>query len=282
MTNTELHRIARRCRVPVEQAGQLSGICAAVLDTSPENTVIASVTAAQVHGLWLPDKLGPRIHVATATPATIGRLMTRSQRPELVAHRFQLRPEDIVLVDGLPVTSLARTWRDLAMVLSLPDLVAAGDSALRSGATLDELADVIEVSSHHHGFKRARTAIPLLNARSRSRPESHLRVAITAPDMPRFEVNKPVSREEGGWLAEPDLSLPAAKIALEYQGRDHAELKRMRKDITRTVDMRRDKWVVLPYGPVEVFGQPWLIKPEVRELIAARAPQLLPRRRRMA
>ena len=93
--------------------------------------------------------------------------------------------------------------------------------------------------------------------------------------MPRFEVNDPVYRDEGGWLAEPDLSLDEAKIALEYQGSDHAEVKRMRKDITRFTDMRRDGWLTLPYGPAEVFGQPWLIKPEVREIVRLRAPHLL-------
>jgi hypothetical protein len=277
VTSNELCRIARRCLVPAEQAGELSGICAAVLETSADDTVVASLTAAQLHGLWLPETPDSRIHVATATPTTVGRLMTRSQRPELVAHRFQLRSEDVAIVNGLRVTSVARTWRDLAMVLGLADLVAAGDSALRSGVTLDDLIDVIKASSQHHGSKRARTALPFLDARSRSRPESHLRVAITGSDMPPFEVNEPVYRDEGGWLAEPDLSLPDAKIALEYQGRDHAELKRMRKDITRFVDMRRDRWIVLPYGPVEVFRQPWLIKPEVRELIVVRAPHLLPR-----
>jgi hypothetical protein len=283
VTATSLRRVARRCTIPSEQAADLRGVCAAVLDTSADNTVIASLTAAALHGLWLPDSTDHRIHVATATPARAGRLMTRSQRPELIAHRFQLRPEDIVLRDGVLVTSLARTWRDLAMVLTVPDLVAAGDSALRLGVTRDELADAIRASSQRHHSARARAALPLLNERSRSRPESHLRVAVSGPDMPAFEVNQPIYRREGGWLAEPDLSLPAALIALEYQGKDHAEVERMRRDITRFVDMRRDTWAVLPYGPVEVFGQPWLIKPEVRELILVRAPHLLrPRRPRQS
>jgi hypothetical protein len=119
----------------------------------------------------------------------------------------------------------------------------------------------------------------MLDARSRSRPESHLRVAISGADMPPFEVNVPVYRRDGGWLAEPDLSLAEALLALEYQGADHAGVKRMRKDITRLTDMRRDTWLTLPYGPAEVLGQPYLIKPEVRELIRIRAPHLLPRAR---
>jgi hypothetical protein len=44
--------------------------------------------------------------------------------------------------------------------------------------------------------------------------------------------------------------------------------------------MRREKWAVLPYGPAEVFGRPWLIKPEVRQLVLERAPHLLKPRRR--
>jgi hypothetical protein len=99
----------------------------------------------------------------------------------------------------------------------------------------------------------------MLNGRSRSRPESHLRVAASAPDLPPLAVNEAVYRDVGGWLAEPDLSLAEAKIALEYQGADHAKVKRMRKDITRGTDMRREGWRCLPYGPVEVFGRPWQI-----------------------
>lgn len=273
-------RVARRAWVPPAQAAELAGRCAAVLGTSADDTVIASITAALLHRLWLPTVLDTRLHVATATPARAGRLMTRSQRPELIAHRFQLRPEDIVVVDGLLTTSIARTWRDLASVLTLPDLVAAGDSALRAGVSVEALADVLAASSRRHNAKLAGHALTLLDARSRSRPESHLRVAISGPDMPRFEVNEAIYRREGGWLAEPDLSLEEAKLALEYQGEDHGGIKRVRKDITRFVDMRRDTWLTLTYGPAEVFGQPYLIKPEVRELIRVRAPHLLPTVRR--
>jgi very-short-patch-repair endonuclease len=105
-------------------------------------------------------------------------------------------------------------------------------------------------------------------------------VAASAPDLPRFEVNVAVYRADGrGWLAEPDLSLDEAKIALEYQGEDHAQLAQMRKDITRETDLRREGWRCLQYGPAEVFGRPWQIAPELRALIRERAPHLLRRER---
>jgi len=122
----------------------------------------------------------------------------------------------------------------------------------------------------------------MLDARSRSRGESHLRVAIWTPDLPRFEVNAVVYRGEGGWLAEPDLSLAEARLALEYQGKDHAKVRRMRGDITRRRDMRSEGWLTLDYGPAEVFGRPWTIAPEVRAELSERAPWLIRADRRRA
>jgi very-short-patch-repair endonuclease len=271
-----LVRLARGCWLPAGAAEDLLSRCSAVLDTSAEHSAIVELTAARVHGLWLPD-LPDELHVATAEPDRLSSAMTRTRRPQIRAHRRKLAAVDVVDVRGVPVASVARTWVDLAAVLNLPDLVAAGDSALRGGASREELAEVVQRSTRLRGVRRARAALPMLDARSRSRAESHLRVAATAPDLPVFQVNEPVYRSTGGWLAEPDLSLAEAKLALEYQGEDHAELKRMRKDITRSTDMRGERWLVIEYGPAEVFGRPWQIAPELRSVVRERAPQLMRR-----
>lgn len=252
--------------------------CLAALTACADDSVVCGITAARVHEMWLPA-LPDDIHVAAAEPGVAGREMIRSRRGDVQAHRRQLPIADVRLVGGVRVTSPAATWFDLAPQLSLPALVTAGDSILRQGTRQDELDDVIVRRRAHRGVRLARHAAGLLDPRSRSRPESHMRVATVAPDLPRFEVNVSVSRCMGGWLAEPDLSLEAAKIALEYQGADHAKLPRMRRDLTRAFDMREDGWIVLPYGPAEVFGRPWQILAEVRALIRARRPDLLVGRR---
>jgi hypothetical protein len=273
-----LVRVARNCWIPDGDGDDLRARCAALLATCPDETVVAWTTAATLHGLWLPN-LPDTVHVATAERPYAGREMSWSRRPEIVSHRLQLRAEDVTIVDGLPLTTLARTWRDLACVLPLPDLVAAGDSALRAGGTPAQLAEVVKSCGRGRNIRVAREALGLLDARSESRPESHLRVAISTPDLPRFDVNKSVYRDEGGWLGRPDLSLLGAKIALEYQGEDHAKLARMRKDLTRGVDFRGEGWRVLLYGPAEVFKRPWQVRAEVRSEIARIAPHLLGARR---
>ena len=266
--------MAQRCWLTAEEAADFTVVCAAALESSAPHTVLASFTAARLHGLWLPGK-SDVVHLASAQLGVPGRSMTRTRRSPFVAHRFELRPQDVVLVAGLPVTSIARTWRDLAREMSLPDLVAAGDSALRAGATRRELADLLDASPFAPRSANARRAVELLDERSRSRPESHLRVAVSGLSIEPLGVNIPVYRDEGGWLAEPDLSLPGAKLALEYQGVDHAEIDRMRRDMTRFVDLRAEQWLVLPYGPAEVFRRPAHIRAEVRREIWQRAPHLV-------
>ena len=269
-------RIARNCWLPAAQASDLAARCAAVLDSSPADTVIGSITAARLHGLWLPDHR-EEIHVVTASPGRAGRSMTRTRRPEFVAHRFQLRAHDVTIAHGLPITTIARTWRDLAATMGLADLVAAGDRALQLGASRQDLADAVAAAASARHTRCARKALGWLDARSRSRPESHLRVALRCGRLPEFEVNEAIYRDEGGWLAEPDLSLAEARLALEYQGRDHANERRMRKDITRARDLRAEGWQCLYYGPAEVFGRPWTIAHEVFAAVRERAPHLVRR-----
>jgi hypothetical protein len=267
-------RLARNCWIGAVEAEELASRCAAVLESSPDHSMIGSVTAAQLYGVWLP-RLPDQIHVVTATPDRRGRSMTRTKRPQFVTHRYQLIDEDRDVFDGLPITAPARTWRDLASVLELPDLVAAGDSILRGGVSIGDLSAVCERTRRAPYGRRAIAALGLLDGRSRSRPESHLRVAVSGDDLPQFQVNEPIYRDEGGWLAEPDLSLPEAKLALEYQGEDHANVMRMRKDLTRGMDLRADRWLALQYGPAEVFRRPWQVRAEVRGVVAERAPHLL-------
>lgn len=234
-------------------------------------------TAAQLHRMWLPTWAPSSIHLATAALGRSGRDMTRTRRAGIRTHRLELAAEDVVWVCGLPATSPTRTWRDLAAVMGLADLVAAGDGLLRAGTAPDDLASTVESAPRARGVVRLRQALPLIDARSRSHPESHLRVAVALTGLTGFRVNEPVYREEGGWLAEPDISVPEAQIALEYQGADHAEAEQMRKDITRERDMRLDGWRVLYYGPAEVYRRPESIGVEVVSLVRRRAPALLTR-----
>lgn len=261
-----------------ESVTDLAGRCAALLSACPDGTVVAGATAAHLHGLWLPRTNDARIELILRRDADVPRQHSGSRRPEVRARRRTLHPEEITSIGGVPVTSEARTWLDLAEVLSLPDLIAAGDSALRGDGSLAHLRSAISRATHRRGVVSARAVIALLDARSRSRPESHLRYALINAGLPTPAVNEAIYTDAGEWLAEPDLHYRAARLALEYNGAEHADPGRMRRDLTRDVDVQhRGGWRIVTFGPAQVFARPDQSAALVRELLRERAPGLLRR-----
>lgn len=243
------------------------------LDSMPDGTVLSHRSAAALWDLWIP----PFSDVEVTTPARSrgSRYTTSVQRAAVVAHRRVLAPEDVTVLHGLPVTGLTRTWLDLSALLDVHDLVAAGDRALQVGANQADLAERAARQRRLRGTTRCRAAAPLLHPGSRSRPESRIRAALLLAGLPMPEVNQPIYDEHGQWLAEPDLHYKAARLAIEFNGSDHAALDRMRKDATRTLDMLRADWLVRVYTAVDAFQRLDGVVADTREILARRAPELL-------
>jgi hypothetical protein len=265
------HGLWRRPQDVVDLAGR----CAAVLDAMPPGTVAAGRTAAALHGLWLPTPHDDRIELIISRRGELPRALAGSRRREFRARRRTLRRDEIAIARGLPVTTEARTWVDLGEELALPDVIACGDSVLRGSTDRWSLEQAVRDAARRRGVRQARAALPLLDAQSRSRAESHLRCALVLAGLPVLEVNARIVDEHGSWLAEPDLVYRRARLALEYNGADHAEVRRMRRDLTRGVDLVSHGWLVISFGPAEVFGRPWTIPALVRELLERRAPGYL-------
>jgi hypothetical protein len=268
----ELIRVARGVWRRGEAVADLAGRAAALLTAAPQGTVIGGLTAAQLHGLWLPDTVTGRVELLLRREAEVPEAHSHSRRREFISRRRRLLPDEVEVVDGLPVTTAARTWVDLGERLSLADLIAAGDSVLRGDVSVDELDVIVRRAFHRRGIVRVRAALPLLDKRSRSRPESHLRYALFAGGLPKPEVNEAVYNADGEWLGEPDLSYDDVRLAIEYNGAEHGGTKRMRRDITREVDIGfRGRWHTVTFGPAEVFGRPDQVAAYVRELRRERA-----------
>lgn len=277
---TESVRITHGVWRDPDSVDDLAGRCRAMLGALPPGTVVAGIAAARLHGLWLPaPRSAERIEVILRRAAHMPRELPSSRRCELRARRRTVGRAELDVVDGVPVTCEARTWVDLAEVLSRADLVAAGDSVLRGGTTARELELFVRDARGRRGVVAAREVLPLLDERSRSRPESHLRFRLVEAGLPAPEVNRAIHDEHGQWLAEPDLHYREAKLALEYDGAVHAGVERMRKDITRGLDVVRAGWLTLTFGPEQVFGRPDEVVALVRTFLSARDPRWQVRRR---
>jgi hypothetical protein len=167
-------------------------------------------------------------------------------------HRLTISDADIVADGELRLTSRARTWCDLAPLLEDEELVAAGDHLLwRRHATADRCSpeDMVAAVSRWHG-RRGRPAIerclPLLSARSDSRPESIIRMRVRAAGLPAPAVNLALTTKAGSFLAQPDLSWPAYRVTLDYEGRHHyTNETQWEKDVARVPRLENNGWAHL-------------------------------------
>ena len=167
------------------------------------------------------------------------------------------------MVSGVPVTTAERAWCDLAAILSLPDLVAAGDYLLcweHPKTTLERLVDAVAQYPSRRGRSKLALALALLSPRSRSRPESILRVTLAGSPLPNPVPNFAVFLDLSRRNIEIDLAFPKYKVGLEYQGDHHRENRRQwRRDIRRGNDAVDEGWSMLYFTGDDTDDLPELL-----------------------
>lgn len=170
----------------------------------------------------------------------------QAQRRDVRWRRVQTRPDETTTLNGIPVTTPARTFVDLAGDLTLPDLVAVGDDILRRGlASREDLAELVRRHRARRGVRRARRALELLDPRSESPQESRLRVIVIEAGLPAPVPNVTIRDASGGFLARGDLVYERWRVVVEYDGAHHADPSRRAADATRRTLLREHGWYVV-------------------------------------
>lgn len=259
---SDLRVASRGMRVPWNAAQSLHHTCRLLTSLTP-NAVCCCSTAARLWGCPLPLDLqnDPLVHLSKTGGGA------RPVRKGVAGHRLTLRDEDMTELDGVPVTSAARTWLDLAPVLGLEDLVAAGDYFICSQSrsfgpfreafcSLGDLRAQVAAAQGVRGIRTARQALDLCRVGADSVPESRLRLALARIGLPepalRYVVEEPV-----GWeLAWPDLAYPEFKVAVNYDGRHHLQARQRESDIRRDESLAAAGWqsVTVTAGHVRTWG----------------------------
>jgi hypothetical protein len=142
-----------------------------------------------------------------------------------------LDPRDFTVMDGIPVTSVARTLLDLSAVVRRSDLPAAIDRAERLGLLdLNAVVDVLGRAKSRRGARALRQAIAAYQpSTQKSKLEQRFRELIeTAPDIPRPSFNALVDGEAG--THEVDAFWPDHRLAIQVDG---FEFHRTRRDRER-------------------------------------------------
>jgi hypothetical protein len=215
--------------------------CRAVRPVLPDDAVFSHLTAAAL--------LGAPVRHAWPLQIIVPPGITRPQRRRLQGHVRSLLPEDVVARAGLPITSGAQTLLDLSAPLAPDELVAVGDALYRAGH-LDHktLGARLQRAQGARGVVVARHVAPLLTPLAASRPESLFRYWLTASELPDPEPQVPVFDRRGRVVAHADLGYPEWKVALEYEGRQHAEGRQFGRDLERYSLMAAGGWLLLRFG----------------------------------
>ncbi|WP_460516383.1 hypothetical protein [Humibacter antri] len=229
-------------------------------------------TAALLWGIPLPLDLEHSLHVHVGT--------TKGSKPRArgaVGHEF--RPLIVRRRNRLPVTTAADTWCHISSLLSREDLVAAGDflisgqrlwSGIRTTplCTPGDLADAASRYGRTPGATAIRWALPRLRTPVDSRRESLLRLLLVEHGLPEPVVAHPAT-VAGGVVLHPDLSYPASKIAIEYEGDEHRSSKRRWRDDLRRVRLLEEAgWRVFRVTDDDINAPAALVR-AIRKAIAA-------------
>ncbi|WP_344201438.1 hypothetical protein [Pseudolysinimonas kribbensis] len=215
--------------------------CLAYRELAPPDAFFSHATAAELWGLPVA-RGGLAIHVARPTDRRGARMAG------VISHHLQIDPRDLVDLDGLRVTSPARTWCDLATILDLEHLVAAGDRVLWRRDPLAGLAEVRAVARRHPGRRGRRNrhaALPLLSDRSDSPAESVIRMRILSAGLPAPVVNPVIRSRSGAFVARVDLCWPQYRMVLEYEGDQHrTDAAQWHRDLQRVPRLEEEGWHV--------------------------------------
>jgi hypothetical protein len=173
----------------------------------------------------------------------------RPRRQRLRVHVRDLVPGDVTVHRGVRVTSGPQTWLDLAGLVAPEELVATGDSLFRHGhLDAESLQERFGRATGTRGIVVARTLAPLLTPLAASRPESLMRYWLLDSGLPAPEPQVPIFDRWGREVAHADLGYAEWKVAIEYEGRQHAELRQFGRDLERYSLMSSTGWLLLRFG----------------------------------
>lgn len=199
----------------------------------PASGAFTGLTAAGLHGLWLPP-----LPVGTPTFVAVRDGGTAPRRAGLRVVR-QTSAISTVAVRGLPTVPVPETILGCARDLGLLDVVVLVDAALhKEHCSRDELTRVAAL--RRRGAPLMREALRLADGRSESPYESLLRLLHVVCDVP-VEAQHEVFHD-GRFVARGDLWLVGTRTLHEYDGGHHLSRAQQRRDLRRVRELDDARW----------------------------------------
>ena len=262
LRHPQVSRLSRDTYLPNALRGDLAARLAAVLLTAPSGAVISHLSAADVWGLQIPMRArdDDRVHL------TIPEGSRAESRVDRRLYRMPFDETSVVRRRSIPVTSPARTWRDLAGILQRPALLAATDQLVNGLVSRQELQRELRRRPTGRGCARAREVLPLADPRAESPMESVVRWLVHDGGLPAPEPQFTV-RDADGIVGRADLAWPDRRVIVEFDGDVHRERAVFVKDARRQNRLIAAGWTVLRFTSADVFGRPREVIAEIRRAL---------------
>ncbi|WP_022881167.1 hypothetical protein [Gryllotalpicola ginsengisoli] len=223
-------RIPRHVFDAADDAGKFELLCKAYSAKMPPGWFFSHVTAARILGVPVPLRLElPEVHVTSRTPGSRprGRDVHGHCAPDAETSRFF----------GYRVRVPAELWCELAPMLTVDELIAAGDRMLSEKPFLLTTRHHLEAAVAAHGSGRGaralREALPQLRENVWSPKETWTRLVLLRAGLPEPERNRRIYDRSGRLVAIGDLVYPQHKVLIEYEG------ERWHRDARSLIDVDR-------------------------------------------
>jgi len=165
----------------------------------------------------------------------------------LTVHSDELSLGEITEVDGMTVTTPARTAFDLGRRLNLKDAVKRID-ALMNATQLKvvEIESVIEGHPGVRGIGKLRKTLSLVDGGAESPYESLTRLMLVGAGLPRPQTQLPVFDEFGFVVAYLDMGWPEYRVGVEFDGAQHwTDARQRSRDVERLADLEALGWTII-------------------------------------
>jgi very-short-patch-repair endonuclease len=266
----EFRRLSKGRWVSAQRVPSATLDAEAALLGHPAGAFVSHSTAADLYGMPVPHD--PVEHVSVFDRG--------HRRPRRGVHcHVAVTGVRVIDVDGVRVADPAHVFIQLAGALSLVDLVVVGDHiAGRNWYSAARLVQLCADSVEPHAG-RALAAARYVRDRVDSPMETRLRMLLVLAGFPEPTVNLEIRSELGDVLVRFDLAFEAVQVAVEYDGRQHAESPRQHdRDIARREDVDSWDWRIVVITAKGVYTDPESTLRRVRAVLVARGLPGVPRR----
>ena len=212
--------------------------------------VIAGVAASALLGArWVDDDESIEVLVNE-----------RRRQPGLTPRMDRHCDDEVMTIDGLPVTTPSRTAFDMGRYLKRSAALARLDALMRVAPFAPKRVEILmRRYGPVRGIRQLRDLLPLIDVGAESPKESWLRLLLFDGGLPMPETQIPVL-DGGVPFAYLDMGYRDIQLAFEYDGDHHRSDRRQYvKDTRRLPAVERTGWevirVIAEDRPAEVLSR---------------------------